>query len=145
MCGERTGASQFCKKDFFIVRASPIAYCTRERGRSHYKCKTEMLPRGLFVVTTNLMIVISCPLNCPQANFIAWWGRVYRYCRCQGKIVCKTRPYRNCGYFSGHDRHYSGSQKSEDSPMPYALCPMPYALCPMPYALCPMPDSTSSF
>jgi len=24
---------------------------------------------------------------------------------------------------------YSGSQKSEDSPMPYALCPMPYALC----------------
>ena len=35
--------------------------------------------------------------------------------------------------------NYSGSQKSEDSPMPYALCPMPYALCPMPYALCPMP------
>jgi len=34
---------------------------------------------------------------------------------------------------------YSASQKSEDSPMPYALCPMPYALCPMPYALCPMP------
>jgi len=33
---------------------------------------------------------------------------------------------------------YSGSQKSE-------VCPMPYALCPMPYALCPMPMSTSSF
>ena len=32
---------------------------------------------------------------------------------------------------------YSGSQKSEVCPMPYALCPMPYALCPMPYALCP--------
>ena len=31
---------------------------------------------------------------------------------------------------------YSGSQKSE-------VCPMPYALCPMPYALCPMPMSTS--
>ena len=29
---------------------------------------------------------------------------------------------------------YSGSQKSEVCPMPYALCPMPYALCPMPYA-----------
>ena len=25
---------------------------------------------------------------------------------------------------------YSGSQKSEVCPMPYALCPMPYALCP---------------
>jgi len=37
------------------------------------------------------------------------------------------------------DYSYSGSQKSDDSPMPYALCPMPYALCPMPYALCPMP------
>ena len=36
-------------------------------------------------------------------------------------------------------RLYSGSQKSEICPMPYALCPMPYALCPMPYALCPMP------
>ena len=31
---------------------------------------------------------------------------------------------------------YSGSQKSE-------VCPMPYALCPMPYALCPMPTRTS--
>jgi hypothetical protein len=30
---------------------------------------------------------------------------------------------------------YSGSQKSEVCPMPYALCPMPYALCPMPHAL----------
>ena len=36
------------------------------------------------------------------------------------------------------DRAYSGSQKSE-------VCPMPYALCPMPYALCPMPSRTSSF
>jgi len=26
---------------------------------------------------------------------------------------------------------YSGSQKSEVCPMPYALCPMPYALCPV--------------
>jgi len=26
--------------------------------------------------------------------------------------------------------HYSGSQKSEVCPIPYALCPMPYALCP---------------
>jgi len=25
---------------------------------------------------------------------------------------------------------YSGSQKSEDSPMPYARCPMPDAQCP---------------
>ncbi|MEG4305006.1 YgiT-type zinc finger protein [Microcoleus sp. D3_18a_C4] len=36
----------FVKSIFFIVvRASPLAYCTiRERGRSHCKCKTEMLP-----------------------------------------------------------------------------------------------------
>ena len=27
--------------------------------------------------------------------------------------------------------YYSGSQKSEVCPMPYALCPMPYALCPV--------------
>jgi hypothetical protein len=40
-------------------------------------------------------------------------------------------------------QRYSGSQKSEVCPMPYALCPMPYALCPMPYALCP--SGTSSF
>ena len=39
----------FVKSIFFIVvRASPLAYCTiRERGRSHCKCKTEMLPGRL--------------------------------------------------------------------------------------------------
>ena len=44
----RWGASQFCKKHFFIVvRASPLASTIRERGRSHYKCKTDMLPGGV--------------------------------------------------------------------------------------------------
>ncbi len=38
----------FAKSIFFIVvRASPLAYYTRERGRSHYKCKTEMLPSNV--------------------------------------------------------------------------------------------------
>ena len=32
---------------------------------------------------------------------------------------------------SSNDTIYSGSQKSEVCPMPYALCPMPYALCPV--------------
>ena len=32
------------------------------------------------------------------------------------------------GYLTGS---YSGSQKSEVCPMPYALCPMTYALCPV--------------
>ena len=56
----RMGASQFCKKLFFIiVRASPLAYSTtRERGRSHYKCKTEMLPEGFARGNEFLHIVV---------------------------------------------------------------------------------------
>jgi len=36
----------FAKRIFIIIVRAPqeLAYCTRERGRSHYKCKTEMLP-----------------------------------------------------------------------------------------------------
>ena len=42
--------------------------------------------------------------------------------------------FQDSGKFT--QKTYSGSQKSEVCPMPYALCPMPYAyaLCPMPYA-----------
>jgi hypothetical protein len=43
---------------------------------------------------------------------------------CQGEIVGNVD--RNL-----HDLRYSGSQKSEVCPMPYALFPMPYSLFPV--------------
>jgi len=44
---------------FILVRASPLAYYTRERGRSHYKCQTEMLSLLRFQLTQHSTF-LSC-------------------------------------------------------------------------------------
>ncbi|TAG71394.1 MAG: hypothetical protein EAZ23_18630 [Oscillatoriales cyanobacterium] len=55
------------KSNLLTVRASPLAYCTiRERGRSHYKIKTEMLPCQLSTVNCQLSTA-NCQLS--TANY----------------------------------------------------------------------------